>query len=479
MTRDGTRLQRLLARAAHPVDAGSLVAFRVAFGLLMAVAAARFVASGWIEAFFVEPRFFFKFWGAGWAAVPPAEVIYAMFGVMALAAVGFALGVFYRACLAVFLVLFTAVELFDVTNYLNHYYLVSLLGLILFVLPLGRAWSVDAWRRPDRAITHVPAWMVWLVRFQVAVVYTYAAVAKMSEDWLVHAQPLNLWLHARSDFPLLGPWFERWDVALAMSWAGFLHDLLVAPLLLWRRSRPWAYVMLLGFHGLTGALFNIGLFPFIMTLAATTYFEPDWPRRVAARLRRVLGRPAAEAPPVRLPQLPTGWRRTLGVSTLAAYAALQVLMPLRSLAYPGPVIWREEGMRFSWKVLVREKSGSVTYRVREPSGREHLVSPAQYLTRRQEREMSGQPDLIVQLAHHVAADFRARGFGEVEVRAEALVSMNGRAPSPLVDPEVDLARVTPGLAVADWILPAPTTAPPRLGARPSAPPGPPPDEVSP
>ena len=41
--------------------------------------------------------------------------------------------------------------------------------------------------------------------------------------------------------------------------------------------------------------------------------------------------------------------------------------------------------------------------------------------------MASQPDLILQLAHHVARrDFEARACGAVEVRVESLVSLNGR-----------------------------------------------------
>lgn len=83
--------------------------------------------------------------------------------------------------------------------------------------------------------------------------------------------------------------------------------------------------------------------------------------------------------------------------------------------------------------------------------------------------MSGQPDLILQLAHAIAADFRARGHVGVEVRVDALVSLNGRPAARLIDPDVDLARVSDGLSRATWILTEPATPPARL-ARPPEPP---------
>jgi hypothetical protein len=48
------------------------------------------------------------------------------------------------------------------------------------------------------------------------------------------------------------------------------------------------------------------------------------------------------------------------------------------------------------------------------------------------------------------------------VRAEALVSLNGRRPAPLFDPQVDLTKVRDGFGPADYLLPAPTTPPARV-----------------
>ena len=87
----------------------------------------------------------------------------------------------------------------------------------------------------------------------------------------------------------------------------------------------------------------------------------------------------------------------------------------------------EQGMRFSWRVMLRAKGGSTTFIVKNPeSGKVWHVSPRTYLTGIQESEMSGQPDLILQLAHHVKEDFELRGLGPVEVRTELRVGLNGR-----------------------------------------------------
>ncbi|MFW6050744.1 MAG: HTTM domain-containing protein [Myxococcota bacterium] len=508
-------------RLHRPLDAASLAAFRILFGLLMAGAVVRYVQMGWIDRFYVQSDFRFTYWGFEWVKAPPEQGMYVLFAGMFVLALCVAAGLFYRFAIAAFFVVFTYVELVDVTNYLNHYYQVSLLALIMAFLPLHRAWSLDARRRPALRTTTFPAWMTYLLRFQVGVVYFYAALAKAGPDWLLHGQPLGLWLAARTDTPLIGPLLDLPWVALAMSWAGFLHDLLVVPALLWRRSRPFAYAVLVVFHAATGYFFNIGIFPFLMITTALVFFSPTWPRKLlrylpktrlptlpasasepgAERERGAEGSPRAlpregepsekasgaamsgpargeragvggsdeikperervgasgeiQAPPLRVPHI-------LGTAAVALYCLFQLVMPLRAHAYGGDVLWHEQGMRWSWRVMVREKQGSVTYHVRLPDGRSTQVSPCRYLSQRQEREMAGQPDLILQLAHRIAEDFRARGHGEVEVRAEALVSLNGRPPEPMIDSTVDLTKVSDGVAKAAWILPAPSGAPAKL-----------------
>ena len=76
--------------------------------------------------------------------------------------------------------------------------------------------------------------------------------------------------------------------------------------------------------------------------------------------------------------------------------------------------------------------------------------------------MASQPDLILQFAHFLRDDFETRGMGPVEVRVEALVSLNGRPSAVMVDPEVDLAITRDGLAKAHWIRAAPSDPPPHI-----------------
>ena len=291
-----SRLERLADRLAAAKPAGALVAFRVALGVLVSVSAVRFLAYGWVDELFVKPTFFFTYWGFGWVKPLPAAGMHALFVGLVVLGLCFAAGFLYRAVALVLFVAFAYVQLLDVTNWLNHYYLVSLLLLLSATMPLGRAASVDAWLRPQTKLDSFPAWCTYLLRFQVGVVYVYAGLAKATSDWLLHAEPLNIWLSARTGMPVIGAIFdERW-AAYAFSWAGFLFDTFIVLFLLWKRTRAYAYVVVLFFHAMTFLLFPIGLFPFIMCASALVFMSPTWPSRALTLVSSPRARARAHSP---------------------------------------------------------------------------------------------------------------------------------------------------------------------------------------
>jgi len=121
-------------------------------------------------------------------------------------------------------------------------------------------------------------------------------------------------------------------------------------------------------------------------------------------------------------------------------------------------------MRFSWRVMIREKSGSLSYKVTLGPLHQHrviVVSPHERLQWRQVNEMIGQPDLILQLAHAIKNDLDDNGYGPVEIRADSTVTLNGRRSTRLIDPDVDLGAVDDCFFCRpSFILPPPPTPPP-------------------
>lgn len=143
------------------------------------------------------------------------------------------------------------------------------------------------------------------------------------------------------------------------------------------------------------------------------------------------------------------------VGLLGLYFAVQLLVPLRHHLYPGNVSWKDEGHRFSWHMKLRDKQAEGRFVAVDPaSGDAEVIRPWEYgLTVEQEYAMLNEPDMILQFAHHVEEELREEGREDVEIRALAAVSLNGRDPQLLIDPAVDLADQRRTLAPVDWILP--------------------------
>jgi len=431
---------RFLQAALAPASARSLAVLRILFGSLLFVSVLRFFVHGWIGQLYIQPQTFFTFFGFSWVHPWPPMGMYLHFAVLALLALGITLGFRHRVCALLFFLGFAYIELLDVTNYLNHYYLLGLVTFLLIFLPAGNAWSLDA-RGREKSI---PLLAVWILRAQVGIVYVYAGLGKLQSDWLFHAQPLRIWLAARSDLPFIGTWLQEPALAFAMSWSGALYDLSIPFWLLWARSRPLAYAAVLFFHLATALLFPmIGMFPWFMIALSTIFFPPDWPDRFA-------GKPAAPplpAAPFRLP--------TPALGALVLFFAWQLLWPSRHFAYPGNPLWTEEAFRFSWNVMLMEKAGQVEFTVQRPGSPDKIPVAPSWLTPLQLRMMSTQPDLILQTAHRIAEREEASCGEKVAVFANAMVSLNGRPPAPLIDPGTNLAAIQDSFLPKTWILPLP------------------------
>lgn len=460
MYRDQADSRRSLAqRLPTPVDAASVAVLRIGLGLLIAVEAIGYLASDWIAYSFLDPEFHFTFQGFDWVRPWPGVGLYLHFAALAVLGLCVAAGVAHRIAAPLLAVGFAYVFLLDKTEYLNHFYAAILLLALIAVAPADRAMSVAAWRNPDRPRT-VPVWAVWMLRFQVGVIYVYAGVAKLGTDWLA-GEPMGSWLAQRSDLPLLGPLLGAPWAGVVFSWGGLAFDLAIVPLLLWRRTRAAAFCLAVAFHLANAVIFEIGIFPPMMIAATTVFFDPDWPRRawgwLAGRGRGAIpamepGRSTA-APGEH--SAPSRWTARVLVPVLVTWAAVQLLVPLRHHLYEGPVHWTEEGHRFAWHMKLRQKHGWATFTaVDRRTGERRVLGTANLITARQHAAASTRPDMILQLAHRLAERERARGH-DVEISAQVLVSLNDRPARHLVDPARDLSAVPRNLRRGDWIGPEP------------------------
>ena len=265
--------------------------------------------------------------------------------------------------------------------------------------------------------------------------------------------PLKIWLPSKYDVPFLGDLLQQEWVHYAFSWGGAGYDLAI-PFLLWYRKTRWfAFVLVVIFHVLTRVLFPIGMFPFIMIVSALIFFEANFHHKILALISRIfkISKGVWDA---KIKAVPTVTVRTLQYYVVAAFLLFQLLFPWRYLMYPGELFWTEEGYRFSWRVMLMEKAGYAQFKVKDSkTGKQFLVDNDDFLNSFQEKQMSFQPDFIVEYAHFLGDYFTSQGYENLEVYVESYVALNGRLSAPYIDPTVNLLEVEDNLAYKDFILP--------------------------
>jgi len=431
-----------------------LVVLRIAFGTIMLISTVRFVLKGWVYDFYIAPKFFFPFYGFEWVRPLPAVGMYLLFAVMAVASLFVLIGFLYRISISVFFASFVYVELIDKTYYLNHYYFVSIITFLLLLVPAHRYFSVDVMRKPSLKVTHVPGWTINIFKWQLVFIYFCAGISKLNYDWMFNALPLKIWLPANGDMPVIGPLLRQTWVAYLFSWFGAVFDISIGFLLLNKRTRGVAYIFVVIFHVFTGWLFKIGMFPYIMIFTTVIFFSEEYHLKFIRRLQHILSIRPLQHMELPISYNPPVARRTILYCILGLYVSLQLVLPFRYLLYPGALFWTEEGYRFSWRVMLMEKSGTSFFYVKDhATGRRGEVNNAKYLTPLQEKMMSTQPDMILQYAHYLKDVYTKKGIKDPIITTECYVTLNGSGSMLYVDSTIDLSKEKESLLSKKWILP--------------------------
>lgn len=441
--------ERLAQHVFNMRSIAPLATFRVVFGALMLFSTIRFMVLGWMDDHYLEPLVHFKYFGFEWIEPTSAGVMYALHLALCAAAIGVMIGLYYRISASLVFLLFTYFELIDLTYYLNHYYFVSLVSLIMIFLPAHKMWSIDAWRKPQIKTPVVAAWTINILKFQLGLVYLYAGLAKINTTWLIDNLPLRIWLPAADELAVIGPFMASKAAPILFSWGGMLYDVSIPFLLLWSRTRVWAYFAVIVFHAITGWLFQIGVFPLVMIGATLIFFSERW----HLHLWDALIRPKQKEKNTLQPQHLTARTKRLIGLTLGLYCAFQLLFPWRFALYPGNMFWTEQGYRFGWRVMLMEKAGTATFYVKDKTtGREGVVFNDEFLNAHQEKQMAMQPDMILQYARFLAQHYQQQGMSNVGVRAEVYVTLNGAPSRLLFSDTLNLLSVEDSWAHKNWLF---------------------------
>ena len=411
----------------------------------------RFWLKGWIQTMYIDPSFHFTFYGFEWVT-PLGDYTYLLFFICGLSAFFVAIGYKYYMSIIIFFLSFTYIELMDKTTYLNHYYFVSILSFLMIFLPSNSSYSVDSYLQ-KKSFKYTPKWCVDSIKLLLFIVYFYSGLAKINKDWLFEAQPLKIWLTTGSyDFPLIGSnlmqqeWFHYF-----MSWGGMFYDLLIPFLLIYTRTRVFGFLLVIFFHLFTVLLFPIGMFPYIMIMSSLIFFSSKTHKKI---LDFILKPFIDKIKSIKEMKIINIQKEHISLIVVSVFFIIQFLFPFRYSLYPGELFWNEQGYRFSWRVMLMEKKGYTTFKVvNKENDNSFYIMNNSFLTELQERQMSFQPDFIIEYAHFLGNYYKNLGLNDIEIYADSYVALNGRISKRFIDPEIDLLKQKRGFKNKDWIIP--------------------------
>ena len=422
----------------------------------MCYSIARFYLKGWIEEFYIEPDFHFSYYGFEWIK-PIGEFTYLIFVVCFISSLFVMIGLKYKTSIILFFLSFTYIELMDKTTYLNHYYFISILSFLLIFIPANATFSVDNIIN-QKKFTNIPRWSVDVLKLLITIVYLYAGIAKINSDWLIEAMPLKIWLQSKYDLPLIGGSLLQMEwVHYAMSWGGMLYDLSIPFLLMINKTRIIAFILVLFFHVFTLILFPIGMFPHIMIFSSMIFFSSNFHKKIIYQIRQVITKVSKKVKPKKI-EIETSdlyviYKQNLTLFVVTSFFIIQILLPFRYQLYPGELFWHEQGYRFSWRVMLIEKIGYTNFKIRSPNdGTSFMVDSSQHLTPFQLKQMSFQPDFILEFAHYLGEKYSTEN-NKVEVYAESFVALNGRPSKRFINPDINLINEQESFKDKTWILP--------------------------
>lgn len=429
------------------VDIAPLITFRILFGILGVGGLLWSLTKGDLQNRYLEPTFFFDYYGFEWLPYLGDYGIIGIYILGIIGALGITVGLFYRSSTAIFALSFSYLHTIDATNFINHYYLIWIFAFYLFFSPADRALSLDVYLGRKKELGRIPGYYLSLFQIQLAIVYSFAGLAKLNLDWIFRAMPMKIWLLQHTDFLILGSFFKENWVHFAASWFGAFYDLSISFWLFWKRSRPLAYLAVLVFHLLTWTLFNIGLFPPLMIVGTLLFFSPDWHRKLQDFLK-----------------FPKAAARDYGINDqefwkirfLSVFLFFQLLLPIRHLAFGvyNPA-WRQEFMRYAWRVMLVEHEGLANFYIHSTEDdRIWEATNEDFLTAYQIKRMAVQPEHIRQFAHYLAEYYQDKYELKKRpvVKVKAVVVYNGRLSKTLIDPNVDLAKESACWCRQNWVI---------------------------
>jgi hypothetical protein len=409
------------------IDNSPLIVFRIFFGFLIACESFGAILTGWVHKVLIAPKFTFSFIGLDWLQPLPGFGMYFYFIIMGLFGIAIMLGYRYRVAIISYTILWAGVYFMQKTSYNNHYYLLLIISFYMIFLPANQYASLDVKQQRTLEQKAMPYWVSLLFIIQVAIVYFYAAIAKFYPDWL-NGTFTRILLAGTTSNEFFLTLFSNKYFYLFIAYAGILFDLLIVPLLLFKKTRTIALVASLSFHLFNAIFLQIGIFPFFALTFSLFFYPPEKIRKLFLRNKPVFNESVAE----------NHAGKPIFLFFLLPFLFIQLLLPLRHHLIEGDVLWTEEGHRLSWRMMLRKRDGFINFKIKNNNtGEMASYDYHKNLSPKQARTLATKPDFIWQYCQKIKQEYHGKN---ISIFIDCKNNINNGEFKTLIDPKQDFAK---------------------------------------
>ena len=191
-----------------------------------------------------------------------------------------------------------------------------------------------------------------------------------------------------------------------------------------------------------------------MIVSSLIFFEAGFHQKIISFLKGIIKHLFKLKQEIVVKEIYNFKHRKITTIVLSLFFIFQLFFPFRYALYPNELFWTEEGYRFSWRVMLMEKMGYANFKItNSKTGDFFYVDNQDFLTPLQEKQMSFQPDFILEYAHFLGDHFKSEGHKNIQVFVESYVALNGRLSQPFIKNNIDLYQQKETLNPKKWILP--------------------------
>ena len=409
------------------IDNSPLIVFRIFFGFLISCESFGAIITGWVKRVLIEPKFTFSFIGLEWLQPLPGYGMYFYFIIMGLFGIAIMLGYRYRVAIIGYTILWAGVYFMQKTSYNNHYYLLLIISFYMIFLPANQYASLDVKQQRIHKQNTMPYWISLLFIVQVTIVYFYAAIAKFYPDWLDGTFTKLLLSGTTSNEFLLKIFLNKYFY-LFIAYAGILFDLLIVPLLLFKKTRTIALAASLSFHLFNAIFLQIGIFPFFALSFSLFFYPPEKIRKLFFKNKLSIEEPIAY----------NYSRKRIFLYFLIPFLFIQFILPLRHHLIEGNVLWTEEGHRLSWRMMLRKRDGFINFKIKNnDTGEITSYDYHKNLSPKQANTLATKPDFIWQYCQRIKQEYRGKN---ISIFIDCKNSINKGEFKMLIDPKQDFVK---------------------------------------